>query len=109
MSKVDHHQYEDPPNSQINTIGCLRVDRMTVFCQSRPRIDSVDFWWRSYQGNLLIMSIFMFDLGTKLIFDATATPRANGQVESLNRTLLNAIWNSHEDERRMDENIGIWY
>lgn len=39
----------------------------------------------------------------KLIHNATATPRANGQVERYNRTLLHAIASSTDDEERWDE------
>jgi hypothetical protein len=36
---------------------------------------------------------------------AVATPRANGQVERLNRSILNALQTTVEDERRWDESI----
>lgn len=50
---------------------------------------------------------FIKSHGTKHIVNAVATPRANGQVERFNRTILNALsTSSHgKDERSWDEHI----
>jgi hypothetical protein len=44
-------------------------------------------------------------VGTKLILNATATPRANGQVERYNRTLLASIAATFSDEETWDYEI----
>jgi transposase InsO family protein len=44
-------------------------------------------------------------LGTKHILNATATPRANGQVERYNRTLLASIAATFSDEETWDHEI----
>lgn len=44
-------------------------------------------------------------LGIKLILNATATPRANGQVERYNRTLLASIASTFSDEETWDHEI----
>lgn len=48
---------------------------------------------------------FCQDLNIKRVLCATATPRANGQVERMNRTILSAITASTEDETRWDDTI----
>lgn len=48
---------------------------------------------------------FCQDLGIKRVLCATATPRANGQVERMNRSILSALTSSTEDESRWDESI----
>lgn len=48
---------------------------------------------------------FCKDLGIKRVLCATATPRANGQVERMNRTILSSLMASTEDETRWDELI----
>lgn len=48
---------------------------------------------------------FAQDNGIKIIHNATATPRANGQAERYNRTILSAISTSTEHENRWDECI----
>lgn len=45
---------------------------------------------------------FTNNLGIKVVFNATATPRANGQIERYNRTILSSISATHEDERKWD-------
>lgn len=40
------------------------------------------------------------DLGIKRVFIATATHRANGQVERMNRFILSALMASTEDKER---------
>lgn len=42
-------------------------------------------------------------LGIKRVLCATSTPRANGQVERMNRTVLSAVMATTEDESRWDE------
>jgi IS30 family transposase len=44
-------------------------------------------------------------MGIKVNYNATATPRANGQEERYNRTILNAISASTDDERNWDEAV----
>jgi hypothetical protein len=44
-------------------------------------------------------------LNIKINYTATATPRANGQVERYNRTILSALSASADDERTWDEKI----
>lgn len=44
-------------------------------------------------------------LGIKLILNATATPRANGQVERYNRTILASLSATADDERKWDRHI----
>nr|CAH7750533.1 unnamed protein product [Callosobruchus chinensis] len=48
---------------------------------------------------------FTKELGVKLILNATTTPRANGQVERYNRTLLNAISSRYDDETKWDTTL----
>lgn len=50
---------------------------------------------------------FTNKFGIKHVINAVATPRANGQVERFNRTILNALstLNHGKDERSWDENI----
>jgi hypothetical protein len=42
-------------------------------------------------------------MGIKVNYNATATPRANGQAERYNRTILNALSASTDDERKWVE------
>ncbi|KAJ3653992.1 hypothetical protein Zmor_013208 [Zophobas morio] len=44
-------------------------------------------------------------LNIKHVLNATATPRANGQVERYNRTILASLASSMEDEQRWDEAV----
>jgi hypothetical protein len=44
-------------------------------------------------------------MGIKVNNTATATQRANGQAERYNRTILNALSTSTDDERRWDEAV----
>lgn len=48
---------------------------------------------------------FCQGLNIKRVLCATATPRANGQVERMNRSILSAITASTEDETRWDESV----
>lgn len=48
---------------------------------------------------------FCQDLGIKQVLCATATPRANGQVERMNRSILSALSASTDDESRWDEAV----
>lgn len=50
---------------------------------------------------------FTSDFGIKHILNAVATPRANGQVERFNRTILEALATSNHgrDEKQWDEHI----
>ena len=41
----------------------------------------------------------------KRVLCATSTPRANGQVERMNRSILSALMASTDDERRWDEEV----
>ncbi|KYB24754.1 hypothetical protein TcasGA2_TC031587 [Tribolium castaneum] len=43
------------------------------------------------------------DLNVKLVLTATATPRANGQVERLNRTILSQLAASSREEEKWDD------
>jgi hypothetical protein len=44
-------------------------------------------------------------MNIKINFNATATPRANGQAERYNRTILSALSTSTDDERKWDTNV----
>jgi transposase InsO family protein len=44
-------------------------------------------------------------MGIKVNYNTTATPRANGQAERYNRTILNALSSSTDDERKWDEAV----
>lgn len=44
-------------------------------------------------------------LGIRVTFNATATPRANGQAERYNRTILAALSSSSDDERTWDKRL----
>ncbi|KAJ3650016.1 hypothetical protein Zmor_021729 [Zophobas morio] len=44
-------------------------------------------------------------LGVKTVYNATATPRANGQVERYNQTILNSISASMTDEEKWDKTV----
>jgi hypothetical protein len=44
-------------------------------------------------------------INIKVNYNATATPRANGQAESYDRTILNASSTSTDDERKWDEGV----
>lgn len=48
---------------------------------------------------------FTKDLGIKAVFNATATSRANGQIERYNRTILSSISATHENERKWNNII----
>lgn len=48
---------------------------------------------------------FTKELGIKVVLNATATPRANGQIERYNRTILTAISTTYENERKWDSTI----
>ncbi|KAJ3645515.1 hypothetical protein Zmor_023165 [Zophobas morio] len=53
---------------------------------------------------ILLVSMFMEyckTLNIKHVLNATATPRANGQVERYNRTILASLASSMEDEQKM--------
>lgn len=52
-----------------------------------------------------MFSEFCSGLGIKRVLCATATPRANGQVERMNRTILAAIMSSTDEETRWDEAV----
>lgn len=45
---------------------------------------------------------FCLELSVKLVHNATATPRANGQVERYNRTILSLLSASSSDEEKWD-------
>ena len=53
---------------------------------------------------------FLVQWGVKHVLNAIATPRANGQVERQNRTILDALATSVDDESRWDERLPeiIW-
>jgi hypothetical protein len=44
-------------------------------------------------------------ISIKVNYNATATPRANSQAERYNRTVLNALSTSTDDERKWDEGV----
>ncbi|KAJ8937624.1 hypothetical protein NQ318_003741 [Aromia moschata] len=44
-------------------------------------------------------------LGIKVNYNATATPRANGQAERYNRTILASLASTSDDERRWDDTL----
>lgn len=44
-------------------------------------------------------------LGIKVVFNATATPRANGQVERYNKTILASLASTSSDEERWDNEV----
>jgi hypothetical protein len=44
-------------------------------------------------------------INMKVNYNATATPRANGQAERYNRTILNALSTWTDNERKWDENV----
>lgn len=50
---------------------------------------------------------FIMEMGTKHILNAVASPRANGQVERYNRTVLDSLsaQNHGKDERLWDDNL----
>ncbi|KAJ8962296.1 hypothetical protein NQ318_018275 [Aromia moschata] len=48
---------------------------------------------------------FCREKNVKLIFNAVATPRANGQNERFNRTILSALLTSSPEEERWDEQV----
>ena len=48
---------------------------------------------------------FTKKVGIKTVYNATATPRANGQVERYNSTILNTLTASLRDEERWDEMV----
>ena len=48
---------------------------------------------------------YCLTLGVKQVLCATTTPRANGQVERMNRSILSAIMASTNDENRWDEAV----
>lgn len=45
------------------------------------------------------------EIGVKVVYNATGTPRANGQVERYNRTVLSALAASTDEEDTWDQNI----
>lgn len=51
---------------------------------------------------------FVVTIGAKHVLNAVATPRANGQIERYNRTILESLaaTNHGMDERSWDENVG---
>jgi transposase InsO family protein len=53
---------------------------------------------------------FMVEKGIRHVQNAIATPRANGQVERANRTIIEALGKSADAESRWDEHIGevVW-
>jgi hypothetical protein len=44
-------------------------------------------------------------MGIKVNYTATATSRANGKAERYNRTILNALSASTDDERKLDKAV----
>ena len=48
---------------------------------------------------------FVADRGVRHVLNAIATPRANGQVERANRTIVQALATSAESEGRWDEAV----
>lgn len=50
---------------------------------------------------------FISSIGIKHVFNAVATPRANGQIERYNRTILNSLaaMNHGQDEKDWDSNV----
>jgi hypothetical protein len=44
-------------------------------------------------------------MNIKINFNATATPRANGQAERYNKMILSALSTSTDDERKWDTNV----
>ena len=48
---------------------------------------------------------FVADRGVRHVLDAIDTPRANGQVERANRTIVQALATSAESEGRWDEAV----
>ena len=51
---------------------------------------------------------FIDTIGTKHVLNAVATPRANGQIERYNRTILESLATTNHgmDEREWDESVG---
>ena len=91
--------------SSNETIKCLR-EIFGMFMGYPKRIISdhgLAFSSRHFKS-------FISERQIKHIMNAIATPRANGQVERANRTLLNAMRTSTNNEHNWDENINeiVW-
>lgn len=52
-----------------------------------------------------VFKSYCSNLNIKHVLCATATPRANGQVERMNRVILDALTSSVDDEERWDQEI----
>lgn len=86
---------------QLKAVPTTKVEHVIKFLEDfiKRRIDcdrATTFTCHKFMS-------FTNDCGIKVIHNATATPRANGQAERYNRTILSAICASTENETQWDE------
>lgn len=90
-------------------VSSTKTGPLVKFCDETFAIFGVPYRIICDRGTCYTSKVFQDytkRLGIRVVRNATATPRANGQVERYNRTILASLSATADDERKWDNVIG---